>query len=77
MSRNKKEFKYMYSLIKRVLDDETVKFEVVGKDNFKWSEATNPKGALFGAMASGVSLKDIEINMFVPDFGQVLARANG
>ena len=67
----------MYSLIRRVMQDESVKFEVIGYDGFKWSEATNPKGALFGAMASGVNLKDIEINMFVPDFGQVLARANG
>ena len=67
----------MYSLIKRVLDDENERFEVVGKDGFKWSEATNPKGALFGALAVGINLHDIEINTFVPDFGQVIARANG
>lgn len=73
----KKTFRYMYSLIKRVLDDETVRFEVISKDGFKWSQATNPKGALFGALAVGINLHDIEINTFVPDFGQVIARANG
>lgn len=74
---DKKEFKYMYSLLRRVLDDETIKFEIIGKDGFKWAEASNPKGALFGALALGINLRDIEINTFVPDFGQVLARANG
>ena len=74
---DKKTFRYMYSLIKRVLDDETIKFEIIDKDGFKWSEATNPKGALFGALAVGINLHDIEINTFVPDFGQVIARANG
>lgn len=74
---DKKTFKYMYSLIKRVLDDETVKFEVVGKDGFKWGDSSSPKGALFDALAVGINLKDIEIGMFVPDFGEVLQRANG
>lgn len=75
--KEKTNFKYMYALTKRVLDDETVKFEIIGKDSFKWAEASNPKGALFGALATGINLKDIEINMYVPDFSQVLARANG
>jgi hypothetical protein len=74
---DKKTFKYMYSLIKRVLDDETVKFEVVGKDGFKWGNSSSPKGALFDALAVGINLSDIEINMYVPDFGDVIVRANG
>lgn len=74
---DKKTFRYMYSLIRRVLDDETVKFEVIGKDGFKWGNSSSPKGALFDALAVGISLSDIEINMYVPDFGDVIARANG
>lgn len=74
---DKKTFRYMYSLIRRVLDDETVKFEVIGKDGFKWGNSSSPKGALFDALAVGINLSDIEINMYVPDFGDVIARANG
>lgn len=74
---NKKEIKYMYFLVRRILDDENEKFEIVGKDGFKWSEASNAKGALFGALATGINLRDIKIDMYVPDFNQVLARANG
>lgn len=73
----KQTFKYMYFLVHKAIDDENERFEVIGKDGFKWSEATNPKGALFGALAVGINLRDIEINTFVPDFGQVIARANG
>lgn len=74
---SKQNFKYMYYLVKEVLSDEKEKFKVIDSDGFEWAEAEAPKGALMGALAVGVNLKDIEINMFVPDFNQVLARANG
>ena len=74
---SEKNFRYMYFLVEKVLNDESKRFEVIGKDGFKWGDSSSPKGALFDALAVGVNLKDIEINMFVPDFGQVLARANG
>lgn len=75
---NDKKFVYMYTLVRRVLDDEKVSFEIRGKsDDFKWSEASNPKGALMGALACGVQLNDIEIGMYVPDFNEVLMRAGG
>ena len=59
------------------MTDEQTSFKVVGKDGFEWSEASNAKGALMGALACGVQLRDIEINDFVPGFNEVLARAYG
>ena len=74
---DKKQFKYMYHLVHKAIDEKNSKFEIVGNDGFKWAEASNPKGALFGALAIGIKLNDIEINTFVPDFGEVISRANG
>jgi hypothetical protein len=74
---DKKQFKYMYHLVHKAIDEENSKFEIIGNDGFKWAEASNPKGALFGALAIGIKLNDVEINTFVPDFEQVIARANG
>ena len=74
---NEKNFRYMYFLVEKVLDDESKRFEVVGNDGFKWGDSSSPKGALFDALAVGINLKDIEIGMYVPDFGEVLQRANG
>ena len=74
---DKTNFKYMYTLVKRVLDDDEIKFEIIDKDGFKWNEASTPKGALLGGLACGLQLRDIEIPMFVKDFGDVLARAGG
>lgn len=72
-----KEFKYMYTLIRRVLDDEKVNFCIEGTDGFVWAEASTPAGALMGGLACGLKLRDINIPMFVPDFNKVLLRAGG
>ena len=72
-----KEFVYRYILVKRMLDDEKIKFEVQGKDGFTWAEASTPAGALMGGLACGLQLRDISIPMFVKDFNKVLIRANG
>ena len=74
---DEKEFVYTYKLMKEALDENKITFKVIGPDGFKWSEASNAKGALLGAIGSGVQLRDIEIKMFVRDFGEVLARAYG
>lgn len=73
----KNEFVYMYTLVRRVLDDEKVNFCIEGTDGFTWSEASTPAGALMGGLACGLQLRDINIPMFVPDFGKVLSRAGG
>ena len=73
----KTEKEFLYSLFRKMTDEQKESFKVVGKDGFEWAEASSPKGALFGALACGVPLRDIEINMYVPDFNEVLNRAYG
>ena len=52
---------------KTILDKETQKFQVIGKDGWIWAEATTPKGAVQGALACGVPLKKIDFgNNFIP-----------
>ncbi len=47
---------------KVILNKITEKYEVIGNDGFIWSEATNATGAVNGALACGVQLKDISYN---------------
>lgn len=47
---------------KVILNKITEKYEVIGNDGFIWSEATNATGAVNGALACGVQLKDINYN---------------
>ena len=52
--------------IKGVKDDLTI-YQVVGKDGWRWSEATSPIGAVKGARAVGVPVSKIDFNgNFVP-----------
>ena len=52
---------------KTILDEETKKFQVIGKDGWMWSEATTPKGAVQGALACGVLLSKIDFgDNFIP-----------
>lgn len=71
------EKEFLYTLFRSTKTDEQESFKVIGKDGFEWSEASSPKGALFGALACGVPLRDIKIDMYVPDFNEVLSRAHG
>ena len=48
-----------------VQDGQLPKFQVIDvKDNFRRSEATTPRGAVLGAIACGVSLRDINYGTF-------------
>ena len=48
-----------------VQDGQLPKFQVIdAKDNFRRSEATTPRGAVLGAIACGVSLRDINYGDF-------------
>ena len=76
MMDKKVEKEFLYSLFKN-MENEKESFKVIGKDGFEWSEASNAKGALMGALACGLQLRDIEINQFIPGFNEVLARAYG
>lgn len=52
---------------KTILDEETKKFQVIGKDGWMWAEATTPKGAVQGALACGVPLSKIDFGgNFIP-----------
>ena len=47
---------------KVILNKITEKYEVIGDDGWIWAEATNATGAVNGALACGVPLKDISYN---------------
>ena len=52
---------------KTILDEETKKFQVIGKDGWMWAESTTPKGAVQGALACGVPLSKIDFGgNFIP-----------
>lgn len=52
---------------KTVLNEVTERYEVIGKDGWRWSEATTPKGAVQGALACGVPLRKIDFgDNFIP-----------
>ena len=51
-----------YFKFRVVLNEFTSKFEVIGQDDFVWAEATSPTGAVNGALACGVPLKEINYN---------------
>lgn len=51
-----------YFKFRVVLDEFTSKFQVIGADDFIWSEATSATGAVNGALACGVPLRDINYN---------------
>lgn len=52
---------------KTILDEETKRFQVIGKDGWMWAEATTPKGAVQGALACGVPLSKIDFGgNFIP-----------
>lgn len=59
--------KKRYYDFKVVMNELTEKFEVLGKDNWRWAEATTPKGAVQGALACGVPVSKIDFNRnFIP-----------
>lgn len=52
---------------KTILDEETQKFQIIGKDGWMWAEATTAKGAVQGALACGVPLSKIDFGgNFIP-----------
>lgn len=52
---------------KVVMNELTEKYEVLGKDKWRWAEATTPKGAVQGAIACGVPVSKIDFNgNFIP-----------
>ena len=52
---------------KTVLNEVTERYEVIGKDGWRWAEATTPKGAVQGALACGVPLSKIDFgDNFIP-----------
>ena len=63
---SKKTFYNFKVAIKGVKDDLTI-YQVIGKDGWKWSEATTPLGAVQGAKACGIPVSQIDFNgNFIP-----------
>ena len=59
-------------------DEQEESFTVSDKDGFEWSTATNAKGALYGALACGIQLNDINFNgIYIKGLNDVRARAYG
>lgn len=56
------ESKKYYYLYKLVFNKVLKKYQVIGKDRWTYSEATNSKGAVQGALAIGIRLSDIDFN---------------
>lgn len=60
---NKKTF-YEFKV---VMNELTEKYEVLGKDEWRWAEATTPKGAVQGALACGLPVSKIDFGgHFIP-----------
>lgn len=50
-----------YQVIEVEIDKQN-KYQVIDNKNWRWSEATNARGAVLGALACGVQLRDINFN---------------
>ena len=66
MSVNNRKFKVV-----NVVECEAPVFRVVDEDNFRRAEARTPRGAVLGALACGVQLRDIDFNGFKKSIGYI------
>ena len=55
---------------KLALNKESEKYEVIGQDGFRWSEASTAEGAINGCLASGNRFNDIYFDKYL-DYGKI------
>lgn len=67
MSVNNRKFK----VVNVVECEEGPVFRVVDEDNFRRAEAGTPRGAVLGALACGIQLRDIDFNGFKKSIGYI------
>lgn len=64
--------KSKYQLVKVVVENEAPVFRVIDeKDNFRRAEASTARGAVLGALACGVQLRDINFGEFKKMVGYI------
>lgn len=60
---SKDNFKYIITKTVVINDEETIeKYKIVNEDDEVFSDSYSTKGAVIGAMAVGISLRDINFN---------------
>lgn len=68
MSVNNRKFKVVNVV---ECEEEAPVFRVVDEDNFRRAEARTPRGAVLGALACGIQLRDIDFNGFKKSIGYI------
>ena len=71
MEESKKQITRDYKVVSEQIADELRKYKVVGPDNFVWATATTATGAVQGALAVGVPLRNIDYNKNYVDFNKI------